>query len=191
MSKVVSQLDPQGYFLCTVIADESPLEEGVLLIPGGAVDVAPPDIAEGKRYRLDETGNAWVAEDIPQPEAAPAPTLDDLKAAKAVEINAGRLQANFAGFMFGGHLIATDTLSRSDIDGVAGYVGLYGTMPPDWPGFWKADDNAEVPMPDTATFKDMYAAMVGEGNANFAKSQVLKAQLAAATTAEQVAAITW
>lgn len=118
-------------------------------------------------------------------------TLADLKAAKNTEINTARLKANQSGFMYGGHLIATDTLSRSDIDAANGYIALNDAMPADWPGAWKADDNAYVPISDIATWKAFYSAMVAAGNTNFAKSQTLKTALAAATTADQVAAIVW
>ena len=62
--KTVSQLDFTGFFVCAVEADESPLEPGVFLIPGGAIDRAPPKILEpGKRYR--PWGYGWRGEDIP------------------------------------------------------------------------------------------------------------------------------
>lgn len=66
MTKQVSQLDDNGYFIGVVIADESPLEEGVFLIPAGAVDSLPPAIPEGKLARWN---GEWSLEDIPQPES--------------------------------------------------------------------------------------------------------------------------
>ena len=68
--KTVSQLDESGYFAGPVIADESPLEPGVFLLPAGAVDKAPPAAIEpGKRYR--PWGAGWRGEAVPQPEPAP------------------------------------------------------------------------------------------------------------------------
>jgi hypothetical protein len=49
--KAVSQLDHDGYFVCQTIANESPLEAGVWLVPGGAVDFPPPGVPEGKRAK--------------------------------------------------------------------------------------------------------------------------------------------
>lgn len=46
--KIVSQLNSVGYFVGPVVADESPMEPGVFLIPGGAVDAPPPNIPAGK-----------------------------------------------------------------------------------------------------------------------------------------------
>lgn len=65
MEKIVSQLDPRGYFIASAIADASPLEEGVFLLPGGAIDAEPPEVPEGKRARWD--GGKFVFEDIPAP----------------------------------------------------------------------------------------------------------------------------
>lgn len=84
MEKIVSQLDEKGYFVCAVVADESPLEPGVFLIPGGAVDIAPPnEIEPGKMYRI--SGEGWMSEDIPAPEPEPEPeplTPEQVRAGK-------------------------------------------------------------------------------------------------------------
>lgn len=189
MEKIVSQLDAAGYFIGSVIADTSPLEPGVYLIPGGAVDAVPPVIPDGKRARWN--GNGWDLEDIPQPAAPPAPTLDELKAAKNIEINLARAAANTSPFPHDGKTFACDALSRSDIDGVNGYAALYGALPLAFPGAWKAADNSYYPIADLAAWKAFYASMVATGAANFTHAQTLKAQLAAATTPEAVAAIVW
>ena len=68
--KIVSQLGADGYFVGLTTADESPLEPGVFLIPGGAVDVEPPVVPDGHRARWS---NGWALEAIPQPEPEPAP----------------------------------------------------------------------------------------------------------------------
>lgn len=70
-SKVVSQLDADGYFLWPTLADESPLEPGVFLPPGGCVDVEPPEVPDGKRARFVD--GSFLLEDIPVP--PPPPTL--------------------------------------------------------------------------------------------------------------------
>lgn len=62
--KIVSQLGPDGYLVGPTVADESPLEPGVFLIPGGAIDRPPPDQMEsGKAYRPDEDGDGWIEEE--------------------------------------------------------------------------------------------------------------------------------
>lgn len=187
--KNVSQLDAEGYFTGAVAADPSPLEDNVYLIPGGAVDAIPPVIPEGKRARWN--GRGFDFEDIPQPTAPPVPTLDELKSVKNTEINLARASANTSIFQHDGKTFACDALSRSDIDGVNGYVALYGALQPGFPGAWKAVDNTYLPIADVEAWKVFYTAMVAQGAANFAHAQELKAQLAAATTPEAIAAIVW
>lgn len=79
MDKIVSQLNPDGFYVGPVIADESPLEPGVFLIPGGAVDTTPPDVPEGLRAQY--VGGEWVFSAIPSntPEVI-LPTFAELKA---------------------------------------------------------------------------------------------------------------
>jgi hypothetical protein len=145
-------------------------------------------LADGNRDYADYL--AWVdagntaAED-------PAYTLDGAKERKNDEINAARLTANRSTFTAGGKIFACDELSRSDIDGINGYVTLFGALPAGWPGGWKAVDNSYLPIASVNDWKAFFGAMVAAGNANFAKAQQLKAQLAAAKTFEQVDAIQW
>ena len=55
-TKIVSQLDTQGYFICPTVADESPLAPGVFLVPGGAVDFPPVHVPEGFKAKWNGTG---------------------------------------------------------------------------------------------------------------------------------------
>lgn len=68
--KQVIQLDADGYFANTTVADESPLEPGVYLLPGGAVDAPAPEVPEGKRAKWV---GEWVYEDAPVPVFEPEP----------------------------------------------------------------------------------------------------------------------
>jgi hypothetical protein len=68
--KQICQLDAAGYFTGTTTADESPLEPGVYLIPGGCIEATEPTVPEGQRAKWN---GAWVFEDIPQPEPEPEP----------------------------------------------------------------------------------------------------------------------
>lgn len=83
MEKMVSQLNHEGYYVGPVTADESPLESGVFLMPGGSIAMAPPAlIEEGKRYRVVD--GRWAAEDIPDASLAAPPeslTEEQLEAA--------------------------------------------------------------------------------------------------------------
>jgi hypothetical protein len=68
--KQVIQLNSDGYFSGFTTADESPLEDGVYLIPANAIDTDAPIIPEGK---LAKWNGQWVFEDIPVPEPVPEP----------------------------------------------------------------------------------------------------------------------
>ena len=106
--KTVSQLDADGYYVGTTTAQRSPLEQGVFLIPGGAVDAFPPVVPQGKRARWSD---GWVLEDAPAPETEPAPTLDEVRQAKIAQINRARDTALEDGFIFDGVRYDCDDLS--------------------------------------------------------------------------------
>lgn len=55
--KIVYQTDHNGLFTSTAVADRSPLEPDVWLIPGGCVEVPPPAVPEKKAAFWD--GRCW------------------------------------------------------------------------------------------------------------------------------------
>lgn len=74
--KTVSQLDAMGYFVGSVIADKSPLEDGVFLVPGGAVDFPPVHVPEGFKAKWNGTGFDMELINVPAVEPAdPEPVL--------------------------------------------------------------------------------------------------------------------
>lgn len=91
--KTVSQLDPEGYFVGPALADESPLEPGVYLLPGGCVDLAPIKVPAGKRARISSEG--FGLEDTPPllpaaaapiaPPAIPPTPLQQIRALEKVQ----------------------------------------------------------------------------------------------------------
>lgn len=122
---------------------------------------------------------------------ASAAQLVAAKSNRNLLINDWREKANFTTFPYNNKLIACDSLSRSDIDAVAGHIALFGTFPTGFPGAWKYTDNTYLNLPDIAAFKAMYTAMTTQGTANFTHSQTLKSSLASAATIAQVEAIVW
>lgn len=83
MNKTVSQLDENGFFVGEAIADKSPMEEGVYLLPAGCLDRAPPaNIEPGKRYR--PWGAGWRGEVVPVEPEAPPPSAAELRRAAIV-----------------------------------------------------------------------------------------------------------
>jgi hypothetical protein len=55
-----------GEYLGQGVADESPLEPGVWLIPAKATNTAPPAVADHEQAVW--TGKAWETQPIPEPE---------------------------------------------------------------------------------------------------------------------------
>lgn len=93
-NKTVTQLDAEGYFVGLALADESPLEPGVFLIPGGAVDAPAPEVPEGQRARW--SGAGFVLEAIPQPKAPeppPPPARADVIRGRLYQIDAESVRA--------------------------------------------------------------------------------------------------
>jgi hypothetical protein len=67
--------DQDGIYLASGVADESPLEPGVYLIPAFATTVEPPVFKDGERAVF--SNEAWTVEAIPpepEPEPEPEPT---------------------------------------------------------------------------------------------------------------------
>lgn len=60
-----------GFLIGESVADESPLEEGVFLVPAFATDLVPPAHIDGKNIVF--TGAGWTYEDIPLPIPDPEP----------------------------------------------------------------------------------------------------------------------
>jgi hypothetical protein len=56
-TKIVYQLDALGIYVGQAVADLSPLEDGVWLIPRDCVSTAPPTVPKGKAARWD--GRRW------------------------------------------------------------------------------------------------------------------------------------
>ena len=133
----------------------------------------------GKNLVIDP---AWIE---------PVIDLAPLKAAKNLQINEWRSNANLTSFTHAGKRIACDALSRSDIEGVAGNISLLGAFPAGFPNAWKAMDNTYILIPTIAAFKDMYSSMTAQGTINFGHSQDLKLALANAETPQEIDDIKW
>jgi hypothetical protein len=115
--------------------------------------------------------------------------LELAKTDRAALVNEWRREYSFGFFEFQGKEISCDQLSRSDIDGINGYVALNNALPPGWAGQWKCRDNTFIAIPDAATWRELYEAMVNQGQAAFVRAQQLKAQIQACTSLEEVLSI--
>lgn len=186
----IFHFDENGVFYAQGLADESPLEPGVFILPANSTDIPPPQVPSEHLAIFHD--DQWSIQPIhaAAPDAHEA-TLEELKSNANIAINVARAMANSGTFSHASKAFACDSLSRGDIDGVNGYVALTGGLPPCFLGAWKAVDNSYLPIADVAAWTAFYADMVAAGAANFAHAQQLKSLVAAANTAAEVAAIVW
>lgn len=109
-TKTVLQLDADGYFVGTATADESPLEPGVWLFPGGCVDAPVPEVPEG--FKALWNGSGFDLEAIPEPEPEPEPTLEERRTAVWEQIKTKRDHLKSSGVKVGAHWFHSDADSR-------------------------------------------------------------------------------
>jgi len=84
----VYQTDAEGAFVGVVVADPSPLEPEVWLIPAGCVEAAPPEVGDGQMARW--RGGVWVIENTPvaeiEPKLTPEELAEQVKGARILEL---------------------------------------------------------------------------------------------------------
>ncbi|PKR87411.1 hypothetical protein CXZ10_20420 [Pleomorphomonas diazotrophica] len=188
MHKIVYQTDAAGLYVGLVEASPSPLEFGAYLIPGGGVEIAPPDEIAGHVRRwngntwkqvADHRGETWYMERIPVlidflddpselglSSTPPDPTLDDLRSAKLDGINAAAAALLAAGAPVDGGLhVALDDGSRADLTAMAATATAASAGSVSWPESysrgWIAIENTRIPLPAPV---DGLALAVAVGN---------------------------
>lgn len=100
--KIVYQTDSMGVYVGTVIADESPLEADVYLIPAGCVEETPPLLLEGQRARWNNTN--WVVETkvaIVETKVTPVEEVEEVATAEQVFKEAIQLHLDNTAQSFG------------------------------------------------------------------------------------------
>lgn len=198
MKSYVLSNDDGEIFAWGAVANDSDIPLGAILGSGnpethyvlnGEIKEYSKEQAEEKMLR--QPGHRWSNSEMRYIDQR---SVNDMKSAKNEAIDEARLRANGSHFIFNGHRISVDAMSKSDIMGAHG-EWLTGQAPENWPGGWKTmDKNPDgsaiyVAIPDQATWLQFYRAMVAQGTANFNHAQALKAQLAAATTPAEVEAV--
>jgi hypothetical protein len=119
-------------------------------------------------------------------------SLAEFKAHRTTEIIAARVAADADHFVFQGKKIAVDEASFRQMQATCSWVAMTNTMPPNWPGGWKAMDGAGyVQFSTVPEWVAFYGAMLQAGLANFNRSVQLQACIENATMHDQVAAIHW
>lgn len=186
---IVYQTDASGYFVGEVAADESPLEPGVFLIPGGCVEQAPPDCPVTHRPRRFD--GAWTVEVIPVPPPPPPdlpPTMAELFALAAERRRA---------VVNGGTAIATSggtipAWTDADSQGAITALVVAAQMIPDIATGWKGRDGRFYPV-TAATIVDLALGMMAFVNQAFAAEAAVLTAIEAGTitTTAQIDAWEW
>lgn len=183
-----------GIMFTEVIEDTELAARGIFPVQPTPLVLAANEVAvEGVPELVNDVyTQTWIiTEGTPEQLAEKSAKFEELKAAKNAEINHWRDVANATTFPHKGKHVAIDSLSTKDIVITTGYIALFGTFPPDWPGGWKYTDNTYEPMPTVEEFKAMFHSLASKGSGNFSHAQALKAQVAAATTEDELRAIAW
>lgn len=180
--------------LDAVITDDCLADAGVYPLIYDKPAVEPGQVAEPLTVELID--EAWtqlwdVRDATPEEKIEQVARLEIVRDQRRADIDRWRAEANASTFPHADKQIACDALSRSDLDGVAHHIALFGNFPEGFPGGWKATDKTMLPLADIEAFRAMYASMTAQGTENFNHSQELKAQLVAASTPEEIAAIQW
>jgi hypothetical protein len=153
-----------------------------------------------------EEGQAWIEVPVPitqhtvkrvdgelifmQRQRSPAKQLDIARGTKRMELNNARSSAEYAHFVFDGSSFDADADSQRRIAGAVQLAGISATVGQPYSVNWTLADNTVR----TLSGAEMIGVGIALGQhvqAAHETAQTLKAQLDAATTLEEVAAITW
>lgn len=217
-TKSVYQCDAASIFVGEAVAYESPLEPDVFPIPAGCVEAAPPELADhqaavwtGAAWTVvaDHRGETWyrdgqaaVITEVGDPAAngysasPPAPTLEDLRAAKIEEINEVFNACIAAGAPVADDLhVALDDGSRTDLTALASTATavMISNGAIAWPDSyargWITVENIRVPLPTASDGLAFAAAVGGYYSAIVQQWRDLKDAALAATSAAELDAI--
>lgn len=173
-----------GEYMGTGMADPSPLQPGVWLIPAHATQVIPPVPVAGKVRRF--VAGAWEYADVVEQPVDPGyePTLGEVKAAKLERINEGKNVALGGGFAHDGVLFDSDTKARLaylELSLKLGQDATYTTP-------WKASRGIWVTM-DAALFMALQPTYEAHIQACFGWQAAREMEVAAAETVEEVESV--
>ena len=138
--------------------------------------LVPIPARPGNHHTFDYTAKQWI-----DPR-----TLSDLQVAKWEQIKRARANAEFGGFTWDGSPFDSDAISQSRIQGAVQLAAMA-------PGFtidWTLANNSvrNLSAADLAAVGVALGLHVGTQHA---KARVLRAQIEAATTADEVDAVVW
>lgn len=197
--KTVYTFDGQGHFVDLYIAQESPLEPGVFLVPTNATEIPPPKTSENERAVW--SGQGWTVSAVNQDTCTVAEALTAKK--KAIEERSNMLQQQ--NFVYNGREFYADGWATKTLESclsVSLALGLAATDPvrvplPLHPGYWftaeqDASGNRVVVPFSVGDLKAAVTALYDRNGAIWGKQMIheatLDAMVAEGATAAQIAA---
>jgi len=186
-----------GLFCGQDVADESPLEPGVYLIPACATELVPP--TPGANQQVVFSNGAWALQDIPVPTpapVAPVPTAAELlataQASKVAAIQAAWQAQEQGGFPYLGKTIQSDPLNAQRITfaSIGAQAAITANTDSAYTGSWLCADGTLLPLTaqQTVSMADAFAVF-GLGIYNHAQALLLQVQAATTVTAVQAISI--
>jgi len=152
----------------------------------GRLDDSTVYIADGIQVTLPERpGQHWEFNWETKQWEDPR-TLQDLKDAQWAMIKQARSQSEYAGFMWDGSKFDSDAISQNRITGAVSLA----MMSPEFTIGWTLFDNTVRTLNQTDMLQ-VGAALGAHVATQFAKGVILREQINAATTSEEVEAVVW
>lgn len=169
---------------------------GNILRTGQCQDIVFADQASLNQFVMEGTANDVTQQIVNglvvnKPIVVPVFNLAQAKANKTNELAMSRARANLSSFTYNGHEYSATQIAQNDLNAIANYSSLFGALPASFPNAWQALDGTVIAIPDVASFKVLYSAMVAQGSANFVKLQTLLYYVSIATTQAELDLILW
>ena len=185
-TKTVYGYDATGKFTRSLVLDDTdraPVTRN-WNIPAGYTTVEPP-VAKVNHDRVFANG-AWSYVVIPQPEAAPEPTLDELKVQKLNEFKVKRDQLEIEPLEYNGSLLDFDDKSRERMRATRQALEDAGVGDVTW----TTAENKQVTL-TIADFAAINTAAAQRNGALHDKYNELKKRVNAAKSKKKLDTITW
>lgn len=118
----------------------------------------------------------------------------NLEASKSLKMQAldnAYNAANNGTFDYSGHTFNADSTAKNNFLFTSNTIALTGAFPTDFHYVWEDINGDVIPITTIDDFKNLFAAVVSQGNSNYLGLKQLEAQVMISTTAAQLDAISW
>lgn len=185
-TKTVYSYDEKGCFAHKIVLDDTDKSpSGSWNVPASTVDFAPPAEKEGFKIKLVNGAWEYEQEEPAEPEQ-PEPTFEELQAQKISSLKYERDRLEVEPIACNGKNFDYDDKARDRIN--AAIIALE-LQPAEATIMWTTADNIDVAV-TAADLKNVIAAIAVRSDTLHSKYRIAKAKAMAATTKEELEAIT-